>query len=124
MKVLLSIKPKYADLILDGEKLYEFRRAIFKSPLVKKVIIYASSPVQKVVGEFEIDRILSLETDELWKQTMKYSGIDKAFYDKYFEGKEIGHAIKVKSVKRYAKYRELNEFDINYPPQSFVYLNT
>jgi len=54
MKVLLSIKPKYAEMILSGEKKYEFRRAIFKKPGISKVVIYASSPVSKVIGEFEI----------------------------------------------------------------------
>ena len=122
MKVLLSIKPKYAELILDGEKKYEFRRAIFKNPSVKKVVIYASSPISKIIGEFEIDDILSLKLTELWEHTMMHSGIDKDFYDSYFTGKDIGHAIKVKSVKRYAKHKELSDFNINYAPQSFAYL--
>ncbi len=124
MKVLLSIKPKYAELILKGEKQYEFRRAIFKSPLVTKVVIYASSPISKVIGEFEIDCILSLDLEELWMRTMELSGIDKSFYDDYFEGKEVGHAIKVKKVKRYSKHKELQEFDIKCAPQSFAYINS
>lgn len=124
MKVLLSIKPKYAELILKGEKQYEFRRAIFKSPLVTKVVIYASSPISKVIGEFEIDCILSLSLEELWIRTMELSGIDKEFYDEYFEGKEVGHAIKVKKVKRYSKHKELQDFDIKYAPQSFAYINS
>jgi predicted transcriptional regulator len=122
MKVLLSIKPKYAELILEGEKKYEFRRSIFKNPSVKKVVIYASSPISKVVGEFEIEDILSLNLAELWKHTMEHSGVDKEFYDSYFLGKDIGHAIKVKSVKRYSKHKELKDFDINYAPQSFAYI--
>ena len=122
MNVLLAIKPKYAEMILDGEKIYEFRRAIFKSPLVKKVVIYASSPISKVIGEFEIDSILSLETSELWERTMEHSGIDKDFYDSYFEGKKVAHAIKVKKVKRYFQHKELHEFDIKHAPQSFRYI--
>lgn len=122
MNVLLSIKPKYAELILSGAKKYEFRRAIFKRQSVKKVIIYASSPISKVIGEFEIDDILSLSVHDLWDCTMEHSGIDKEFYDSYFSGKEIGHAIKVKSVKRYQKYKELDEFDVKRAPQSFAYI--
>ncbi len=122
MKVLLSIKPKYAELILTGEKKYEFRRAIFKRPAVRKVIIYASSPISKIIGEFEIDVILSLDISELWSHTMEYSGIDKEFYDSYFSGKDIGHAIKIKSVKRYARQKDLCEFDIKHAPQSFAYI--
>jgi len=122
MKVLLSIKPEYAEKILLGHKKYEFRRSIFKSSNVKKVVIYASSPIKKVIGEFEIEFILSLKLSELWNKTMNFSGIDKEFYDNYFIGKEIGHAIKVKNAKRYSEYLDLNYFDISQPPQSFLYL--
>jgi len=58
MNVILSIKPEYAFKIFNGTKLFEFRKAIFKNPAVKKVIVYASSPVQRVIGEFEIDETL------------------------------------------------------------------
>ena len=122
MKVLLSIKPKYAELILSGKKKYEFRRTIFKKPEVKKVVIYASSPVSKIVGEFEIDCILSNCVSELWHITMEYAGIEKKYFESYFSGKEIGHAIKVKNPKRYSTYKELHEFNVNHPPQSFAYI--
>jgi predicted transcriptional regulator len=122
MKVLLSIKPKYAELILSGEKKYEFRREIFKKSGVRKIVIYASSPVSKVIGEFEIDDILSFDIAELWLLTMEYAGIDKGFYDSYFSGKEVGHAIKVKNAKKYSKHKELREFNIKCAPQSFAYI--
>lgn len=123
MKILLSIKPKYAEKILNGEKLYEFRRVIFKSPTVTKVVIYASSPISKVIGEFDIEHVLSMEIEALWNKTMEHSGIDKEFYDSYFDGKDVGHAIKVKHAQRYPEHRELHEYDIKYPPQSFAYLS-
>ena len=122
MKVLLSIKPEYAEKILSGEKKYEFRRAVFKNTSIKKVVIYASSPVQKVIGEFDIDHILSLELEELWEKTSNHSGIEKSFYDQYFLGKDIGHAIKVKKVRRYRKSFGLENFNITHPPQSYRYL--
>ena len=37
MKVLLSIKPEFAEKIFDGTKLYEFRRSIFKN---KNIVDY------------------------------------------------------------------------------------
>ena len=66
MKVILSIKPYYAEKIFDGEKIYELRKSIFKNPNVKKVILYASSPISKIVGEFEIDYIIHKEVEDLW----------------------------------------------------------
>jgi len=124
MKVLLSIKPEYAEKILSGEKKYEFRRAIFKDQSVKKVVIYASSPIQKVIGEFDIECVITLNLDELWESTKHHAGIDKEFYDSYFHGKEVGHAIKVKKTRRYRKHQNLDDYDIKYPPQSFLYLST
>lgn len=123
MKVLLSIKPEYAEKILSGEKRYEFRRAVFKDPTIEKVVIYASSPVQKVVGEFDIDCIISLDLEKLWKRTKKYSGIDKSFYDQYFQGKDLGHAIKVKEARRYKQLLGLDRYNVTHPPQSFMYLS-
>ena len=58
MKIILSIKPEFAAKIFEGTKKYEFRRAIFKNKNVKKVVVYASSPVQKIIGEFEIEDII------------------------------------------------------------------
>jgi len=121
-KVLLSIKPQYADKILNGEKKFEFRRMLYKSPNVKTVVIYATSPVMKVIGEFEVATVHSMKLKDLWRLTMEFSGIEKDFYDSYFAGKEIGHAIEVKKAKRYLEPKHLKDFNISHAPQSFVYL--
>ena len=42
MNVIISIKPKYANAILDGSKLYEYRKRLPKNTDIKKVYIYAS----------------------------------------------------------------------------------
>lgn len=123
MKVLLSIKPEFAIQIFNGTKKYEFRKIIFKNKDISNVIVYASSPIQKVIGEFEIESIISDDVDSLWNKTKKYSGISKYFFDSYFEDKEIAHAIKIKSVKIYKEPLSLQkDFNINYPPQSFIYI--
>ena len=122
MKVLLSIKPEFADKIFDGTKLFEFRRSIFKNEEVKKVIVYASSPVQKVIGEFEIDFILKSQLNELWDQTKDFSGITEEYFFEYFSNKEEGFAIKIKNQRKY-KHPKCLKKDYNLlPPQSFLYL--
>lgn len=122
MRVLLSIKPEYAFKIFDGTKKFEFRKVIFKKPNIKTVIVYASSPVQKVIGEFEIDDILSFNPDEIWKMTKKFSGISEDFFYEYFANREIAHAIKIKNIKKYSEPLSIKD-DFNLvPPQSYVYL--
>lgn len=122
MKVLLSIKPEYALKIFKGEKKFEFRKSIFKNPNVKTVVVYASSPVQQVIGEFEIDEIFSLKPKELWEQTKEYSGISEQFFFEYFADKQIGHAIKIKKIRKYRKPLSLKESFNVAPPQSYTYL--
>lgn len=123
MKVLLSIKPKFAEKIFSGEKKYEFRRTIFKNKDIKKIVVYVSAPVQKVIGEFEIDQIISNEPAELWKQTKESSGISEEFFFQYFTARSIAYAIKVKSVKKYKKPLCIRkDFKVT-PPQSFIYIS-
>jgi predicted transcriptional regulator len=122
MRVLLSIKPEFAFKIFAGEKKFEFRKVVFKNPNVRTVVVYASSPVQQVIGEFEIDNILSSAPNHIWSQTKKYSGISEAFFYEYFADRKIAHAIKIKNAKKYRRPLNIRE-DFNVvPPQSYVYL--
>ena len=122
MKVLLSIKPEFAERIFDGSKKYEFRKAIFKNPDVKTIVVYASSPVQRVIGEFDIETILSDAPESLWKETQEFSGITEDFFFDYFSERDVGFAIKVKKVRRYNKPRCLRTSYNVSPPQSFCYV--
>jgi len=99
MKVLLSIKPEYADKILSGEKRFEFRKSIFKKEGIRTVIIYATMPVGKVIGEFNIKNILSDKPEFIWDRTRDLSGITKSFFDSYFYERSRAYAIEVESVK-------------------------
>jgi len=122
MRVLLSIKPEYAFKIFDGTKKFEFRKVIFKNPNVKTVIVYASSPVQQVIGEFEIDDIFSFNPKVLWNMTKNHSGITEDFFYEYFADRKIAHAIKIKNIKKYIKPLSIKENFNVVPPQSYVYL--
>jgi predicted transcriptional regulator len=124
MKVLLSIKPEYAQKIFDGEKKYEYRKRIFKRTNIKSVIVYVTKPIGKVIGEFEIAEILEDNPNIIWEQTNKYSGIDKKDYVEYFAGNEKGFALSIKNAMMYQEPLELYELDpkIKSAPQSFIYV--
>lgn len=122
MNIILSIRPKYAELILSKKKTYEFRRVIFKYSSKSKVFIYATSPISLVIGEFNVDDVLYQNTKELWINTKQHAGIDKDYFDSYFHGKTHGYAIKIKSPTRYKTYKKLSEFSIKHAPQSFIYI--
>lgn len=122
-KILLSIKPRFAEQIFLGTKRYEFRRVLFRSNSVSKVIVYASSPIQRVIGEFDVDSILALDAERLWQRTKKHSGIDKSHFDEYFEGRCMAYAIKIAFPRRYRTPKQLEHVcHSKRPPQSFQYL--
>ena len=121
MKVVLSIKPEFANKIFDGTKKFEFRKAIFKNDKIKTVIVYSSSPVQQVIGEFEIEQIINHDIDTLWGLTQEESGITEEYFYKYFADRLQGFAIKIKKVKKYKTPKCLRtDFNL-FPPQSFAY---
>lgn len=122
MEVLLSIKPEFAKKIFEGTKKYEYRRVIFKNPLIKRIVVYASAPISKVIGEFDVEKVISDKPELLWEDTKKFSGISKSYFKKYFEGKEIGFAIKVKHTRMYRKPKCVYETYGLRPPQSFAYI--
>ena len=100
MRVLLSIKPEFAEKIFSGEKKFEFLRAIFKKQNVKKVVVYASAPISMAIGEFDIEDILSDDIMNLWDQTKEFAGITQEYFLSYFSGRDNGYAIKVRKTKR------------------------
>jgi predicted transcriptional regulator len=121
MKAILSIKPEFVEKIILGEKKFEFRRKIFKKD-VTSVIVYASSPTKAVIGEFIIDDIINYELDMLWKLTNKEAGISKYFFYEYFKNMEKGYAIKIREFIKYNEPRDIKDYGLRYPPQSYVYL--
>jgi predicted transcriptional regulator len=123
MKVLLSIKPEYADRILSGEKRFEYRKSVFKDSTITTIVIYATKPVGMVVGEFVIDSVISGNPPKVWHLTSEFSGVSRDFYNDYFCGKNTAYAIKVAKAKRYKKPVELETLlPSGLPPQSFCYI--
>lgn len=121
MNVILSIKPEFVRKIFSGEKLYEYRKVLFKQK-VETVYIYASSPVCKIVGEFKIEKIIFDTPQVIWERTEKESGVDRCFFEKYFQGKNKGIALKIKECKKYSKDIAPRLLIPNFTvPQSFVY---
>lgn len=126
MNVLLSIKPEFAEKILTGEKRYEFRKSPFrKADAGDQVVMYASAPVQKLVGVFFIREKTEGSPEELWGRFRQKSGFDdpQRFFN-YFEDFEYGYALEARDVTRFTPpidpTDEINKFR---PPVSFEYIN-
>lgn len=122
--VLLSIKPKYADLILDGSKRVEFRRS-WASQDVGVMVLYSSSPIQKLVGVVEVEQVIVASPTSLWKTcTERGGGLTRNELRSYFAGRSKGVAVLLGKVFKFKGYLEPSDVLRDFvPPQSFRYLD-
>ena len=121
-KIVISINPEHVAKILSGEKRFEYRTKAAKKD-VDSLIIYETTPVKRIVAEAEIIEVLCLSPEDLWKETKRYSGISKSFYDEYFKGRKVAYAYRLGKVRAYDNPLELSDYGIKTAPQSFVYIN-
>lgn len=123
MDILISIKPIYANRILDGSKRYEFRRRTISKP-IKKAFIYSTKPISKIVGYFTLLKILKNKPPIIWEICKTSAGISKDDFYKYFFNAENAYAFEIDSVFRFKVPLSLNEiFCISKAPQSFIYVD-
>jgi predicted transcriptional regulator len=126
IRILISILPVHAEGILECRKLFEFRR-VMPAKIPRHVTMYASRSVGRIVGEFEVARVLQDEPDALWAETRDYAGITRSQFDAYFAGLEVASAFEVFDPKRYTipidPRARAAERGLSFrPPQSFLYL--
>ena len=88
-----------------------------------RIVVYATSPIKKIVAIIEVDRVLTDTPESIWKQTCKHSGVTKEFFMSYFRGKEKANAIKIKSFFKLKEPKSLSCVGIKNAPQSFVYID-
>ena len=119
--ILISINPEHVSNILNGSKRFEFRKIQCKKN-VGKMVIYSTSPVMKVVAEAEIRGIIEDDPESVWQRTEDGAGISREFFDRYYEGRETAVAFELGDVREFDEPRELSQYGISNPPQSFIYL--
>lgn len=122
-QMLLSINPEYVSSILDGTKLYEYRKFRCRDD-VDKIIIYATAPQKQVVGEAEIADIIEDDLLTVWKQTKMHSGITYNFFRKYYKGKKKAVAYHLKNLIIYDKPYTLEDIGVSCAPQSYRYITS
>ena len=111
------------DNISTGYKIFEFRRRIFVRRDVTKAVIYCTRPVGRLVGEFDIAKILEDAPEALWMSTASGSGITKEYFDTYFDGRAKAFALQIENFRLYDEpVRPGDWFDNFTPPQSYMYI--
>lgn len=122
MAILLSIKPKFADMILSGVKKVEYRKAL-ASIANDRIFLYATAPIKKVVGEVKVKRADRSENKEaVWACYLDCSGITKEEFDEYFKDKKCASWYFLEEPIRYKKPQNIRYFGVKSAPRNFIYL--
>ncbi len=121
--VLLSVKPRFSELIVAGTKRVEFRRT-WALEEVGCVAVYASSPIQNIVAVVEVESIVRASPTALWKiSKVRGGGLTLKELQEYFDGKSQGVAVLLGRRWLPSKPLEPNSMVPNFrAPQSFRYL--
>jgi predicted transcriptional regulator len=119
---LMAIQPQYAQAILSGDKTVEFRKRGL-APDVDTVLMYETSPTQRVVGVFRVDATVRLAPSGLWRRFGSVGSISRQNFMSYYDAHRIAVGLVVGSVVRLAAPVPLSDLQPRPAvPQSFSYL--
>ena len=125
--IFLSLKPRFADAIVQGSKSIELRRRPPRIEVPTRALLYASSPRMALVGECTIREIVELAPSTMWRRHGPDTGVTRKEFMKYFSGCDRAYGLHVDEVLvlRPVSLNQLRESIEGFePPQSFRYLTT
>ena len=133
-EVIISVKPKYAELILNGHKQVELRKVLWANTITErpsKIWVYSSGTSvhkyanisKKLIGVI-VDYTLDYQTpDELWRRYEYQTGITKVEFNSYYAKKTAGYAIFINKFSRLSPIESpLKKWPGFHSPQNFCYV--
>lgn len=118
MKAVMSIKPRYVEMIREGKKKYEFRKKRLQEN-VTQIIMYSTKPQGKIVGWIRIDKQLSGSPSKLWSVTKDEAGITEDEFFEYYSESKKAYAYRICEVTIFPM--QLEPFENFTIPQSIRY---
>lgn len=141
--VMISIQPKWCELIANGKKTFEVRKTKPKLETSFKVYIYETQGRGQVVGYFLCDWISTYFYEKMEIPTLAYKRDDGCIdyreeyyincgslrqtcltyeeFENYGKGRTL-YGWHISNLVIYDKPKELSEFGLTRPPQSWCYL--
>lgn len=124
--LLMSLRPRHAELIFDGRKRVELRRRIPAGFEGREVYVYVSRTCKAVCGGFRIGEIWSGRPDEMWTKVGSWACLIREDFEDYYRDASRAYALEITDVWMYesaiglSKLRSL--FGVFAVPQSWRYL--
>lgn len=123
--LLLSLHPRFATAILQGDKTVELRRQRVAVPPGTPVIIYATSPVMALLGTACLTSVDTATPAQVWRRHRAACGISRTEYAAYMDGAAQASALVLhspRSLSSTVPLAHLRRTGAFHPPQSYRYL--
>lgn len=124
--VLLSLRPKYAELIISGQKRAEIRRLPSRIQAGTTALVYASTPCRSLVGAVQVLDVQRLAPSTTWKRWGRDTGLAKAEFDDYVQGQRQVTTLVLGAVVRFSNPLSLDTLRDRWKPfiapQSYRFL--
>ena len=127
--LVLSVKPRFAAKLLEGDKTVELRRVLPRRIRAGDfLLIYSTAPDTSFVGFCRVTKVLLGSPATLWPKVRRSAGVTRAEYHQYF-----GEASRAVGIEIERPVRLLDEVSLEdsrkyspgfRPPQSFRYLSS
>lgn len=126
--IFLPVKPKWANMIIRGEKAAELRKQNFPMH-VTKAVIYSTEPEGKILGWYEIDNVIEMSVEQA--RFVGENGLQESAhkvlvedFNKYYKGCDVARVVFMgcdfhELKKGFHPFKIFPNFHI---PQSFCYL--
>ena len=114
---MIALHPQCWDMCRNGSKIWELRKVTHSPRCVDGLVVYATSPVSRIVGEVDLVSYHTGYVDDIWHVVKDGCGITREEYDLYYRGHETAIACRLGNV-----YEYIPSLDVLFPPQGYRYL--
>lgn len=120
-EILISIKPKWVELIASGRKTVELRKSF--PNYAGNVWVYSCSPVKKIAGRMVVRDIARMAPDDLWNALGGVSCVTKEQYDSYYAGRSVAVGLVIEAWQPLRESVPLSRIGLRLPPQSWRWID-
>lgn len=114
---MISLHPQYWEMCRAGSKIWVLREDTISPRWVDGLVIYATAPVSRIVGEVDLVGTHVGYVDDVWEIVQTGCGITRDQYDLYYRDQEIAIAYRIGDVYEYTP-----SLGVLFPPQGYRYL--
>lgn len=119
--VLLSIKPKWFELIKGGKKRIEVRRKLCEIDESDELYFYVSLPIKKIMGR-TVGHVEKINVENVTNEQLEQACLTRKEFENYINGCQFVYLLHLSLMDFEGKELLLEDFGFTRPPQNYCYI--